>query len=242
MESANGGAARQGDQIEWKRAAAISALAEVTSGMIVGLGSGSTADLFTRALGERAHQGLAITGVATSDRTAALARSLDIPLADLDAVDHLDISFDGADEVTLPNLDLIKGRGGALLHEKLVALASRRRVILVDETKIVSALGNGTVIPTEVTIFGWRHTAARLAALDCQVSRRASASDPAQPFITDSGNYTLDLIFTTLHNPALLATQIKATSGVVEHGLFTHLTERVYIGGPSGARVVDLPQ
>jgi ribose 5-phosphate isomerase A len=229
----------QSQQDQWKHTAAIAALEEVASGMLVGLGTASTADHFTRALGERVRAGLAITAVATSARTVTLARSLGMPLVDLDAVDHLDISFDGADEVTLPNLDLIKGRGVALLHEKLVALASRRRIILVDETKLVPALGAGTIIPTEVTIFGWRHTATRLAALGCQVTRRAAADDPTQPFITDSGNYTLDLIFANPPSPLMVAAEIKAVSGVVEHGLFCHLTERLYVGGPSGARAVD---
>jgi ribose 5-phosphate isomerase A len=234
----SGGAKEHQDA--WKRAAAESALAEVASGMRIGLGTGSSAELFVQALAGRIRQGLAVTGVPTSERTAALATSLAIPLLDLDAVDTLDASFDGADEVTLPGLDLVKGRGGALLHEKLVALASRRRIILVDDTKIVSALGAGTVIPTEVTVFGWRHTAARLAALGCQVTRRPiPGSQPPAPFISDSGNYTLDLVFTTPQNPVLLAATIKATPGVIDHGLFIGLTERVYIGGPNGVRVVD---
>ena len=237
---AGGGAARPGEQDEWKRTAASAALAEVASGMTVGLGTGSTAELFVRALAERARQGLAVTGVATSDRTAALATGLGIPLVDFDAVSYLDISFDGADEVILPGLDLIKGRGGALLHEKLVALASRRRVILADETKIVPALGVNTVAPTEVTIFGWRHTAARLAALGCQVTRRSiPGSQPPAPFISDSGNYTLDLVFSAAQDPATLAARIKAIPGVIEHGLFIGVTERVYIGGPGGVRLVD---
>lgn len=227
-------------QEAWKRAAAVAAVAEVASAMTVGLGTGSTAELFVRALAERVAQGLTMTGVPTSNRTAALARSLGIPLVDLDAVDMLDISFDGADEVTLPGLDLIKGRGGALLHEKFVALASRRRIILVDETKVVSALGAGTVIPTEAAQFGWRHTAARLAALGCQVTLRPLAgSQPATPFITDSGNYTLDLVFASAGDPVTLAARIKAVPGVIDHGLFTGLTERAYIGGPAGVRVVD---
>jgi ribose 5-phosphate isomerase A len=241
MDLAGGGAmARPGEQDEWKRAAAAAALAEVASGMTIGLGTGSTAELFVRALGERTRQGLTVRSVATSELTAALATALGIPLVDLDAVSYLDVSLDGADEVTLPGLDLVKGRGGALLHEKLVALASRRRVILADETKIVPALGVGTVVPTEVTIFGWRHTAARLAALGCQVTRRPIAgSQPPAPFISDSGNYTLDLIFTSPQDPATLAARIKALPGVIDHGLFIGLTDRVYVGGPSGIRVVD---
>lgn len=226
-------------QAEWKREAAAAAVADVASGMTVGLGTGSTADLFVRALAERVRQGLTITGVATSERTAALARDLGIPLTDLDATNHLDISFDGADEVTLPGLDLVKGRGGALLREKLVAASSRRRIILVDASKIVSALGAGTPIPVEVTIFGWRHTAGRLAALGCQVTRRLVGGDPSTPFITDSGDYTLDLIFPTPPDPLSLAARIKATTGVVDHGLFLGMTERIYVGGPDGVRVID---
>lgn len=229
-----------GGQDIWKRAAAEAALVEVASGMTVGLGTGSTAELFVEALAGRVRQGLAVRGVATSERTATLARSLGVPLIELDAVDALDASFDGADEVTLPGLDLVKGRGGALLHEKLVALASRRRIILVDETKVVAALGVGTVIPTEVTIFGWRHTAARLAALGCQVTRRPIlGSQPLAPFISDSGNYTLDLIFSAPQDVATLAARIKTLPGVIDHGLFPGLTDRLYIGGSSGVRVVD---
>ncbi|HEX9039231.1 MAG TPA: ribose-5-phosphate isomerase RpiA [Ktedonobacterales bacterium] len=241
MDPASGGAAaRQAEQDGWKRAAADAALAEVASGMTLGLGTGSTADLFVRALAERTRQGLSVTGVATSERTASLARALGIPLVDFDAVDHLDVSFDGADEVTLPGLSLVKGRGGALLHEKLVALASRRRIILADDTKIVAALGVGTIIPTEVTMFGWRHTAARLAALGCQVTLRpAAGAQPPAPFISDSGNYTLDLVFATPQNPTQLAIAIKATPGVIDHGLFIGVTDRVYIGGPGGARAAD---
>lgn len=231
-------------QTEWKRAAAVAAVAVVVDGMTMGLGTGSTAELFVQALAERVRQGLRVTGVATSERTAALALDLGVPLVALDAVDHLDISFDGADEVTLPGLDLVKGHGGALLREKLVAIASRRRIILADETKIVTALGAGTAIPIEVEMFGWRHTARRLAALGGEVTRRpldgAQADDPsAEPFITDGGHYTLTLTFATAPEPRALAARLKATPGVVDHGLFLGMTERVYIGGPDGVRVVD---
>ncbi len=231
-------------QDEWKRAAAVAAVVEAADGMMIGLGTGSTAELFVRALAERTRRGLRVTGVPTSERTAALARDMGIPLVALDAVDHLDISFDGADEVTLPGLDLVKGHGGALLREKLVALASRRRIILADETKVVAALGAGTAIPVEVEVFGWRHTARRLAALGCEVTRRpldgAQADDPtAEPFITDGGHYTLTLVFATAPDPTTIAPRLKATPGVVDHGLFLGMTERVYIGGPDGVRILD---
>ncbi|HEU0025625.1 MAG TPA: ribose-5-phosphate isomerase RpiA [Ktedonobacterales bacterium] len=243
MDVVSGGPAPR-QQDEWKRAAAGAAVVEASDRMTVGLGTGSTAELFIRALAERVWQGLRITGVATSERTAALARDLRIPLAALDDVDHLDISFDGADEVTLPSLDLLKGHGGALLREKLVALASRRRIILADETKVVGALAVRKAIPVEVEMFGWRHTARRLAALGCAVARRsldgARANDPtAEPFITDGGHYTLMLTFAAAPEPAALAARLKATAGVVDHGLFVGMTERVYIGGPTGVRVVD---
>jgi ribose 5-phosphate isomerase A len=242
LNLASGGPGARQD--EWKRAAAVAAVAEVVDGMTVGLGTGSTAELFVRALAERVQQGLRITGVPTSERTAALARAMDIPLITLDEVDHLDISFDGADEVTLPALNLVKGHGGALLREKLVAMVSQRRIILVDETKVVGALAEGTAIPVEVEVFGWRHTARRLAALGCVVARRtldgAWANDPtAAPFITDGGHYTLMLTFATAPDPAALAARIKATAGVVDHGLFLSMTERIYIGGPNGVRVLD---
>lgn len=242
LNSASGGQAARQD--EWKRAAAAAAVVEAADGMLIGLGTGSTAESFVRELAERVRQGMRVTGVPTSERTAALARDLGIPLVALDAVDHLDISFDGADEVMLPGLDLVKGHGGALLREKLVAIASRRRIILADETKVVGALGSGTAIPVEVEMFGWRHTARRLAALGCEVTRRpldgAQADDPtAEPFITDGGHYTLALVFPTAPEAAALATRLKATPGVVDHGFFLGITERVYIGGANGVRILD---
>ncbi len=167
------------DQAAWKRAVAEAAVREIPDGATVGLGTGSTAEQMLLALAERVRAGLRVRGVATSERTQALAMSLGIPLAPLDEVDHLDLSIDGADEVTLPDLQVLKGRGGALLREKLVAASSRYRIILVDVTKIVPALGAGTTIPVEVEMFGWRHTAARLAAPGCRIVRRTLAEAPS---------------------------------------------------------------
>lgn len=232
------------DQTAWKRAAADAAVRETPDRATVGLGTGSTAEQMLHALAVRMREGLSLRGVATSERTRTLAQSLGIPMIGLDEVDHIDISFDGADEVTLPALDLLKGRGGALLHEKLVASASRYRVILVDETKIVPALAASTTVPVEVEPFGWRHTAARLAAPGCRIIRRALVGalidDPAAaPFITDGGHYILDLIFDSAPNALELAARLKATVGVVEHGLFLGMTDRVYIGGPNGVRYLN---
>lgn len=233
----------QATQTAWKRAAAEAAVREVPDGAIVGLGTGSTAEQMLHALAARAaREGLRLRGVATSERTQTLAQSLGIPMASLDEVDHLDLSFDGADEVTLSTLDLLKGRGGALLREKLVAASSRYRIILVDATKLVQTLGVGTVIPVEVETFGWRHTAARLAAPGCRITRRAltgAAAAPDAPFISDGGHYILDLVYENPPDIAAIAARIKATTGVVEHGLFLGMTERVYIGGPDGVRYAD---
>ena len=230
------------EQTAWKRAASEAAVREVPDGATVGLGTGTTAEQMLYALAGRMREGLRLRGVATSERTQTLAVSLGIPMASLDEVDHLDISFDGADEVTLPTLNLLKGRGGALLREKLVASSSRYRIILVDVTKIVPALGVGTVIPVEVETFGWRHTAARLAAPGCRIVRRTLAESPdgeGAPFISDGGHYILHLVYDHAPDIVALAARIKATTGVVDHGLFLGMTERLYIGGPQGVRYAD---
>ncbi len=234
----------EAEQTAWKRAAAEAAVREIHDEATIGLGTGSTAEQMIYALAERVRAGLRVRGVATSERTRALAQRLGIPLVSLDEIDHLDLSMDGADEVTLPTLDLLKGRGGALLREKLVAASSHYRIILVDETKIVPALAAGTLIPVEVEQFGWRHTAARLAMPGCHIARRtlpgATAADgAAAPFISDGGHYILDLTCESAPDIAALAARIKATVGVVEHGIFLGMTERVYIGGPDGVRYAD---
>jgi ribose 5-phosphate isomerase A len=228
----------------WKRAAAQAAVEhDVADGMTIGLGSGTTADLMLEALAERVRQGLRVTGVATSERTRSEAQRLSIPLAELDDVVALHLSIDGADEVILPSLDLVKGRGGALLREKLVAVTSRRRIIIVDESKLVSALASQHPIPVEVDRFGWRHTAGRLAALGATVQRRMTSGDDAlnAPFISDGGNFVLDCWFGPISDAASIAAQIKALTGVIDHGLFVGMTERVYIAGAGGVRVYDRP-
>lgn len=229
---------------QWKRAAAEAAVGnEITDGMIVGLGTGSTADLMIEALAERVRQGLHITGVATSERTRSGAERLGIPLADLDDVAALHLSIDGADEVTLPALDLVKGRGGALLREKLVAVTSQRRIIIVDDSKIVAELASRHAVPVEVDRFGWRHTAGRLAALGATVQRRMATdnSAAATPFISDGGHYVLDCSFGSIAQPSNLAGQIKALTGVIDHGLFVGMTERIYIAGSAGVQIHDRP-
>jgi ribose 5-phosphate isomerase A len=235
-------------QLAWKREAAEFAADRVANGATLGLGSGSTAELALHALAQRIkNEGLRVTGVPTSERTRQVAISLGIPLADLDAVTTLDMSIDGADEVLLPSLDLVKGQGGALLREKMIAAASRYRVIVVDATKIVQTIGATGPIPVEVVRFGWRHTATRLEQLGARPALRtatpaADAAGGATPFVTDGGNYVLDCAFGVIHDPAGIASTIKNVTGVVEHGLFVMLTERVHVAGPNGVQTYERSQ
>ena len=211
-----------------KRAAGEAAADLVESGMQVGLGSGSTAAFFVRALAERR---LDIVCVATSEGTAELARSLGLRLSDLDDIETLDLTIDGADEIG-PGLALIKGGGGALLREKLVWEASRRCVVIADEAKVSADFGRFP-LPVEVVAFGWRQTAARLEAalaslgLAARPVLRLRGETPAR---TDSGNLILDLACGVIPDPPRLARTIKAITGVVEHGLFLGLAEMALIG------------
>lgn len=220
-----------------KRIAAESAVAQVSSGMILGLGTGSTNEFVLLALARRIHEGLRITGVATSERTASRARELCIPLTELGGKSPADIAadigIDGADEVERERLHLIKGRGGALLREKIVAQASARFLVVVDQTKVVDVLGAGPV-PIEVAPFGWQATARRLQDLGARPHRRE--------FITDNGNYILDCAFDPIQDPESLADALDHIAGVVEHGLFIGLATEVHVGMPSGVQVLKLPQ
>ena len=204
----------------------------VRPGMTLGLGTGSTAEAVIRGLGSRVASGLEIAGVPTSERTARLARELGIPLLNLEDVDRLDLGIDGADEID-PNLDLVKGRGGALLHEKLVALACDDYLIVAAAEKWVDRLGTRMPLPVEVVPFGWRLTAARLGSLSLRPTLRATAGkdsgspDAPVPYVSDGGHYVLDCASGPIAEPAALAAAIKAVPGVVEHGLFVGLARRV---------------
>jgi len=210
-----------------KRLAAESAVTQVANDMVVGLGTGSTAEFVLQALAARIREGLRITGVPTSERTAARARELGIPLAVEVATD---IAIDGADEVD-PRLNLIKGRGGALLREKIVAVSSARFIVVVDESKLVARLGVG-LLPIEVIQFGWQATARRILQLGGKPQRR--------DLVTDNGNYILDCAFGLIESPESLASELDRITGVVEHGLFIGMTAEVHVGRPSG--VLKLPQ
>ena len=201
------------------RRLAIAAADLVAPGMRVGLGTGSTADAVTRELGRRVAEGLIFTAVPTSDRTEALARDLGIPLATLDETDRLDLGIDGADEID-PTLDAIKGRGGALLREKLVALSCDEYVLVATTEKSVDQLGARTPLPIEIVAFGWPQTAKRLASIGLAAQERTVDDEPGRPWITDNGGVIVDCTTGPIDDPSELAAAIKAVSGVVEHGLF----------------------
>lgn len=202
----------------------------VETGMTVGLGSGSTAEIAVQILGQRFQNGLRFRGVPTSEKTAVLARSFGIPLVELDNSGGLDLTIDGADEVD-PELNLIKGHGGALLREKLVGIATDLYIIVVDDTKLVSRLGESSPIPVEVVPFGWKLTGNRLDTLGLSWELRGGDA----PYITDGHNYILDCrVADPDRECAQLGDRIKLQSGVVEHGLFLGMADQVAVGDPAG--------
>ena len=201
--------------------------------MLIGLGSGSTARYFTEGVGRLVAEGMKVRGVPTSRATAELAAANGIPIV-TELVGQIDLTVDGADEVE-QSLNLIKGRGGALFREKVVAAASKRFVVVIDESKVVKQLGVG-VLPVEVLPFLWRSTAARVAALATSLAVRGGEETP---YITDNGNLIFDLtIEGGITDAPALANALKATIGVVEHGLFIGLTDTCIVAGPDGPLVV----
>lgn len=206
------------------------AAGEVTPGMIVGLGTGSTATAFVRALGQRVAEGLSISGIPTSVETRNLARSLNIPLTDLDSVDTVDLCVDGADEID-PALNVVKGRGGALLFEKLVARRADRYLIIATEEKLVNQLGTRLPLPVEIVPLGWKHTARELDRLGLEPALRMSDETP---FVTDGGHYILDCETGGIQDASELASRIKAITGVVDHGLFIGMVDLAMTVDDSG--------
>jgi len=190
--------------------------------MVIGLGTGSTADAVTRELGRRAAAGLRFSGVPTSRHTESLARELGISLTTLDEHEQLDLGFDGVDELD-PALNAIKGKGGALLREKLVALACVDYVFVATTEKNVSVLGERMRLPVEIVRFGWKQTASRLDQLGIAPSLRYSVADAQTPVTTDNGSFVLDCQTGPLSTPSQIAAAIKDVSGVVDHGLFLGL-------------------
>ncbi len=226
---------------ELKRAAAAVALEAVESGMRLGLGTGSTAAWFVRLLGDKVAGGLDVVGVPTSERTAALAREVGVRLVTLDEVDGLDLAVDGADEVD-PGFNLVKGGGGALLREKIVAADSRRMIVITDESKRVEHLG-AFPLPIEVVTFGLGATlrGIRAAAAACGLSgdltlRRTAAGEP---FVSDQGNWIVDAQFRRISDPQALASALGPIPGVVEHGLFIGLASTIIVAGKDGIARYD---
>jgi ribose 5-phosphate isomerase A len=216
-----------------KQAAAEKALELVQDGMLVGLGSGTTARYFTQGLGRLVADGMKVRGVPSSRETAELAAELGIPIV-TEILGQIDLAVDGADEVD-PGLNLIKGRGGALFREKLVAAASKRFVVVVDESKVVKQLGVG-VVPVEVLPFLWRTTADRLAGLGVSLVVRGGEETP---YITDNGNLILDVtVEGGIKNADEFGAALKRTLGVVEHGLFVGMTDTVIVSGPEGPKAI----
>ncbi len=231
---------RLGDEttIARKLAAARMALADVRDGTVIGLGSGSTVELFVVELGAHVRRGLRVVGVATSERVAQVARAAGVPLTTLDDQPRLDLTVDGADEAEPRTLALIKGRGGALLREKVVAMASDRVIIVIDDSKMVQTLGERQPLPVAIVQFGWQATAGRLERLGCRAERRPTNSAATAPRITDDGLYVLDCYFGPITEPSRLAHDIKAVVGEVEHGLFIGLVNRILVAGESGVHVL----
>jgi ribose 5-phosphate isomerase A len=217
-----------------KEAAARASVRFVHDGDIVGLGTGSTAAYLVRFLGERVQAGLKIRGVPTSIHTAETAASLGIPLTTLDEVQEIDVAIDGADEID-PQLRLIKGGGGALLREKIVASASRKLVIIADSSKQVPMLGKFPV-PVEVIKFAEAVVAKKITAMGAKVTTRLDSA--GHKFITDEGNHILDCHFGQIPDPPALARKLETTPGVVEHGLFIGMASIALIG--KGDQIVEL--
>ncbi|KAF3454336.1 hypothetical protein FNV43_RR04783 [Rhamnella rubrinervis] len=230
-------------QDDLKKLAADKAVEYVKSGMVLGLGTGSTAAFVVAKLGQLLSSGQLtdIVGVPTSKRTEEQARQLGIPLSILDDHPHLDLAIDGADEVD-PDLNLVKGRGGALLREKMVEAASDKFVVVVDDTKLVSGLGgSGLAMPVEVVQFCWKYNLVRLQELFKEEGVEAKLRlDGDKPYVTDNSNYIVDLYFKTPIKDSLAAgKEISVLEGVVEHGLFLDMATAVIIAGKDGVDVKD---
>jgi ribose 5-phosphate isomerase A len=226
------------DLSKYKQEAAEKAVEFVQSGMVVGLGEGSTAVFALRKIGQKIQEGTLkeIRGIACSNKVEQEARQAGIPLTNLNETPEIDITIDGADEVD-PQLNLIKGGGGALLREKIVAQASKREIIVVDESKLSQALGTHWPLPIEVVPFAWKSHIHFLASLGGNTERRMN--DDGTPYITDQGNYILHCHFDPIKDPGSLSTTLKQHAGIVEHGLFVNLVTDLIVAGEDGIRHIE---
>jgi ribose 5-phosphate isomerase A len=218
-----------------KRAAAERAVEFIENGMVLGLGTGSTAAFVIEALARHVERGLSVVAIPTSEHTAEMARSLGIPLANFGEHRRIDLAIDGADEVERCTLDLIKGHGGALLREKIVAAASDRFIVVVDDEKLVDCLGERFAIPVEIVQFGWQATAAALEKLGARPELRQS---DGRTFVTDGGNFILDCSFGAMAEPWQLEQAINMTVGVVENGLFLGRSTAVLVASADGVEIM----
>jgi ribose 5-phosphate isomerase A len=216
---------------ELKKLAGEKAVEQVEDNMIIGLGTGSTIKYSIIKLGELVRNGLKIKAVPTSVHTQRLAKEYNIPLTTLEENSVIDLTIDGADEVD-SDLNLIKGGGGALTREKIIAFNSKKVIIVIDDSKIVKALGIDFALPVEVLRFGWTSTKRALEEFGCNVELRKVMGD--EPFITDNSNYILDCDFDRIENPEQLERDINNIPGVVENGLFVGLVDEVIVGGKQG--------
>jgi ribose 5-phosphate isomerase A len=219
-----------------KKLAADKAVSFVKDGMVVGLGTGSTAYWAIEGIGERIlKEGLKLKAIATSTQSEKLAREFGIPIVSFAEIDEIDLTIDGADEADASK-NLIKGGGGALLREKIVASNSKMLIIIVDQSKLVKTLGKFP-LPVETTIFGWEKTYKKLQGLGCVPGLRQTQ---AKPFVTDNGNYIIDCQFDQIPDPADLQERINAITGVVDNGLFVGLASKIIAGYEDGnTQIID---
>lgn len=223
------------NQIIYKKQAAESAVDFIENRMTIGLGTGSTVRYALEKIATLVKEGQLknLLGIPSSRKTARLAHKLKIPLTDLQQHPVIDVTIDGADEVDA-ELNLIKGGGGALLREKVLAQASMRLIIVVDESKLSEQLGTGSPLPVEILPFAWRPEALFIESLGAKVNLRKN--NKGNIFRTDQGNYILDCDFGPIDKPVMLAAQLNKRAGIIEHGLFLGLTSRIIVAGKQGVR------
>lgn len=215
-----------------KRQVGLEAASLVEDGMVVGIGTGSTANYVIDSLGERVRQGLRFVGVPTSARSEARARALGIEIVGFASHPEIDLTIDGADEIEHGTLNLVKGLGGALLREKIVAAASKRMVVVADDRKMVHRLGEHTPVPVEVSPFGWESTARQLGLIGARVTTRRSPK--GELFVTDGGNMILDCALGSIEDPAATERAIRGIVGVFECGLFIGRASLALVAGQDG--------
>lgn len=218
-----------------KEKAAEAAVKYVKDGMVVGLGSGSTASIAIKLIGEKVRAGMDLVGIPTSRDSEILGKSVGIKIGELKDHPLVDVTIDGADEVD-PKLNLVKGLGGALVREKIVAVATKMEVIVVDETKLVDYICQKSPLPVEVVRFSYEATVRRLQGFGCTPKMRARDGDL---YVTDNGNYIADCKFARIDDPAMMESQLNLVPGVVDNGLFVGLAHKVIVASAGGIRVLE---